>query len=78
MSIVRFVTVAALAASALVLTMTGCGSDCSGESIFHCPTGASLECVSGRWACLPGDLSGESTALDLSSRSSGDLASHGD
>jgi hypothetical protein len=47
-------------------TTTGCGLDCSGQSIPHCPYPGGAECVNGGWYCVGFDLSG-AVAPDFSS-----------
>jgi hypothetical protein len=49
-----------------VALATGCGLDCSGQSIPHCPSGSAAQCVNGAWQCLAIDLAGQSP-VDLSS-----------
>jgi hypothetical protein len=52
----------------------GCGLDCSGQSIPHCPSGSAAQCVNGAWQCLANDLAGQpptdfSSPRDLTSTS---------
>jgi hypothetical protein len=35
---------------------SGCGADCSGQSIPHCPGPGGAECVDGLWHCFLFDL----------------------
>jgi hypothetical protein len=44
----------------------GCGAECGGRSIPHCPGPGGAECVDGAWHCFLFDLSGE-IPPDLSS-----------
>jgi hypothetical protein len=50
----------------------GCGLDCAGQSIPHCPGPGGAECVNGAWRCVLYDQSGEvppdfSSTRDLTS-----------
>ncbi|MDB4970093.1 MAG: hypothetical protein JWN44_5782 [Myxococcales bacterium] len=48
-----------------VSAAAGCGVDCGGQSIPHCPFPGGAECINGGWYCVGLDLSGEA-APDLS------------
>jgi hypothetical protein len=47
---------------------SGCGNDCEGQSVPHCPFSSSLQCIDGAWQCLPNDAQVLIPIPDLSQR----------